>query len=537
MDIRHEKFFTKRWPTILFISLFAFSFHCIRAQNKQIDSLKGVLKISKDDTSKVNVLNLIGRQFFLVTAYDSAAAYADRAKALAEKLGFKKGIANADRGIGNVYTDEGNYQKALEMDLKAFALDSEIENQLGVGKDLGNIGNIYMDQGYYQKALEYDSKALTICQKSKNREGTALNMGNLGNIYYRLGNLSEGLKYYLLALADYKEIGNKNGIARNLGNIGNLYTELKNYPLALEYEVQSLQIAQEMDDKASVARALESIGANYRTQKNYTKSLQNLLLALEIGKEIDLKSSIAVTLGSIGMTYRMMNNYGKTLDYYLQSLQLYNEIGEQGGVAFTYLSIGEVYSAQKKYSLAKDYLDKGLTASKKVGEKNLIETAYQYISCYDTLNGDFRGGMNAYQMFIRYRDSITNEANTKQRVQAEMSYEFEQQQVKDKAEQNKKDALADQDRKKQAVIRNLFIGGFAMMLVFALLIFRGYRQKQKANVIITQQKDEVERQKNLVEEKQKEILDSIHYSKRIQKSLLPTEKFISKNLNRLNNKK
>ena len=38
------------------------------------------------------------------------------------------------------------------------------------------------------------------------------------------------------------------------------------------------------------------------------------------------------------------------------------------------------------------------------------------------------------------------------------------------------------------------------------------------------------------EESRKEILDSIHYAKRIQKAHLPTEKQIEKNLNRLQNK-
>ncbi len=37
---------------------------------------------------------------------------------------------------------------------------------------------------------------------------------------------------------------------------------------------------------------------------------------------------------------------------------------------------------------------------------------------------------------------------------------------------------------------------------------------------------ELEKSKQIIEEKQKEILDSIHYAKRIQKSLLPSEKFI-----------
>ncbi len=50
---------------------------------------------------------------------------------------------------------------------------------------------------------------------------------------------------------------------------------------------------------------------------------------------------------------------------------------------------------------------------------------------------------------------------------------------------------------------------------------------------MTMQSRQIKKQKDLVEEKQKEILDSIHYAKRIQKSLLPTEKYIDKNLDRL----
>lgn len=43
-------------------------------------------------------------------------------------------------------------------------------------------------------------------------------------------------------------------------------------------------------------------------------------------------------------------------------------------------------------------------------------------------------------------------------------------------------------------------------------------------------------QKRLIEEKQKEILDSIHYAKRIQNALMPQEKYITRRLERLQNK-
>ncbi|MBP9794238.1 MAG: hypothetical protein KBC56_09600, partial [Flavobacterium sp.] len=81
---------------------------------------------------------------------------------------------------------------------------------------------------------------------------------------------------------------------------------------------------------------------------------------------------------------------------------------------------------------------------------------------------------------------------------------------------------------KQATQRNYLLLGIALLLLFSIYIYRGYKQKQKANEIIALQKEEVEMQKTLVEEKQKEILDSIHYAKRIQESLLPTEKYIER---------
>lgn len=43
----------------------------------------------------------------------------------------------------------------------------------------------------------------------------------------------------------------------------------------------------------------------------------------------------------------------------------------------------------------------------------------------------------------------------------------------------------------------------------------------------------IEEQKGILEEKQKEILDSIQYAKRIQQTLLPSEKSIQKSLNKL----
>ena len=74
------------------------------------------------------------------------------------------------------------------------------------------------------------------------------------------------------------------------------------------------------------------------------------------------------------------------------------------------------------------------------------------------------------------------------------------------------------------------MGGFSLVIILALFILRSYIQKRKDNKLITLQK-------HLVEEKQREILDSIHYAKRIQTALMTNENYINATLNRLNDQR
>lgn len=67
------------------------------------------------------------------------------------------------------------------------------------------------------------------------------------------------------------------------------------------------------------------------------------------------------------------------------------------------------------------------------------------------------------------------------------------------------------------------------MILNAYLISEFVKAKQKAEKQLSEQK-------KMIEEKQKEILDSIHYAKRIQTALITGEKYIERNLNSLNKK-
>ena len=96
---------------------------------------------------------------------------------------------------------------------------------------------------------------------------------------------------------------------------------------------------------------------------------------------------------------------------------------------------------------------------------------------------------------------------------------------------------SEKQAQKNSFIRNLLLFGILSILLILVFVFRSYRIKNKSNILLEQKNTEIAMQKEIVEEKQKEIIDSIHYAKRIQQSLLPTEKYIEKTLIRLNKNK
>ena len=83
--------------------------------------------------------------------------------------------------------------------------------------------------------------------------------------------------------------------------------------------------------------------------------------------------------------------------------------------------------------------------------------------------------------------------------------------------------------KQQTVISIIAALTFITLLLLILAIIAN-RQRRKANQLLSMQKKEVEKQKLLVETKQKEILDSINYAKRIQTALMSSESTFSNHL-------
>ncbi len=503
----------------------------------KVDSMYAVLKTEKEDTNKVSTLISIGFQLIYKANYSVGDSLSEYALQLANRLDYKRGIARALRNIGLINTRHGDAKKALECYKEALKLYEGMNDISGQASVLNSLGNLYDQTGDYAMAIDNFFKVRDMFTSIGNKQGVAIASNNLGIIYLRRGNYPKALDNFLVSLKGFQELGQKNYEMEILLNVGIIYDEQGENDKAYTTDKQVLQMAQETGDKRIEANVLDNLGNLFQKEKKYKEALAYSEKGLKQHEENGEKVEVIASLNDFGQTESHLGNYDTALVAFRKALAIGEDVNYAEGIGSACNNIAATDTLTKNYTEALEYANKGLQMGKKIGSMSLIEDAEGILSSIYARKGDNSNALIHYKAFITARDSIYSNQNTKKMVAEEMNFDFDKKQAEEKAKQDQKNLIAEQERKKQAVIRNSFIVGFALMIALAFFIFRGYREKQKANLIITQQKAEVEQQKELVEhqkaiveEKNKDITDSIHYASRIQHALLTTDEYLGNHL-------
>lgn len=490
-------------PLVKYVLLFPLLFAVADsfAQQNKIDSLLTLLKTDSPDTIKLKHLNQLSWYYNNVGSNENAMVYANSGLLLSGDI----------------------LKKATDPFIRQTAQKGEATSYM-------NIGNAYSDISNFSEAIKNYSISLKIFESIGDKKGTADSYMDIGSINLSQGNYPEAIKNYFASLKIREAMNDKDGIARTYNNIGNVYFAQCNYSEALKNYFASLNISNLIDDKTVTARSYNGIGNVYNSQCNYPEALKYYSTVLKIGEETGNQFFIAGSYNNLGVVYQSQSNYQEALNMYFETLKIGEATDNQVFIATSYNNIGEIFRIQKKYKRAEDYLIKAKELSKEIGLKENLREVYMQLSELDSAIGNFAGAYENHKLYILYRDSLDNEETRKRTIQSQMTFDFEKQEavanVEHKKELENQQALSEVKSRKQKTVLLFVVSGLVLVFVFAGFIFRALRTTRK-------QKNIIELQKQLVEEKQKEILDSIHYARRIQSSLLPSEKYIDRSLNRL----
>ena len=481
---------------ILFV--FFLSLDSLKAQNKNasggpsrtIDSLLTLLEKDKADTNKVNHLNQLFRELLIAGSYDTAILYGEAALSLGKQFDFKRGIASSNGTMGLVYLNKCEYSKALSYFFTALEIDEELGDKIGMEKRFCNIGVVYQGKGDSPKAIENYLKALKIAEELGDKKIQAFIFNNIGNIYKDQGETTKALSNYL----------------------------------------ESLKIAEKILDKQMQASILCNIGLIYQQQKELTTAIDCYFKGLKISKELDNKYLISIIFGNIGNVYKEAGETTKALDYFFKSLKMAEKQGDKQGIAIKSANIGSLYINSKNYVAAEKFLIQALTIDTAIGFLSHAKYTHEELSRLFEIIGKPAKALEHYKKAMAVKDTLFYADKNKEIIRKTMNYEFEKKEAITKAENEKQQVISEEKNRKQKIITWAVVSGLLLVLLFAGFIFRSLRITRKQKQIIEIKNTETELQKKVIEEKNKDIMDSIHYAKHIQNALLREEEHVSMHL-------
>lgn len=513
-----------RYTVLLFFLL-----HAAFSQKGKLDSLRRAYPALREDTARVNTLNLISRQLFLTGKYDSALVCANNARTIAEKSGFRKGAAIALNNIGNVCMNRGKQDDALKNYSDALAIQEAIPDAPGIRKGIAasysNIGGAQVMKGDYGKALDNFFIALSIRKELGDKQDLAISYSNIGIVYYYQGNYPEALKNYLLALKLEKETGDKLAITRTYNNSGNIYLQQKNYREALNSYFSALMLQKEISDRQGIGRSYNNIGAVYFEQKRYDDALKFFLIALGLKSENGDRDGLGRSYLNIGNVYYIQATQPgmppdeklleEALSQFRTAYLILEDVGDKQGMAMAYNNIGTLYISQHKTSDAIAAISKGIAMAKAIGSTEDLKSGYSEMASADSAAGDFKSAYENHKQYMLYRDSLLNDENTRKTVQAQMSFNFEQKENALKAEQEKKEAVYKERIMRQRVAGWSAAGVLVLLLLVSVLLFNRHRLKQKNEYqqkLNQQQKEQAAAVMETQEMERKRIAEDLHDS-------------------------
>jgi serine phosphatase RsbU (regulator of sigma subunit)/Tfp pilus assembly protein PilF len=394
------------------------------------------------------------------------------------------------------------------------------------------ISNIYLGYAYFTdgKLVEckrYWKEAVALAERYNDFENGPPAYNNLAYLYEQQGAISDAIDLYFNSLVFLEKGHDDRGKSAVYNNLSGIYFDLKDFDNAYKYSRLAIAIRIRMKDSAQLAASLNNMGYYLQEQKQYEAALAYYDRALAIMKTKSLKGLMPNTLYNIGTILLKKGEYEKAAEKLNECRELFRDNHNMGGLANSITSLAEI---DLKKGDTREAIKKGeesLKYAKELGFPDPLQHVSEVLYRAYKQTGNNTKALEMHELFTRMKDSVSKEENHKAGIQREMKYLFDKKTIADSIRTAAKINLEQQKHSEEIRRQKLYswagVIGAILMLLVAGISFRAYRTKQKANMIIREQK-------MIVDEKQKEIVDSINYAQRIQYAMLANDELLEKNL-------
>jgi class 3 adenylate cyclase len=530
---------------LLIVALFFLSCLCF-AQNKTMDSLKTKLQSAKHDTTRLRLylalgdacnregkfiygdsaLNLADKLLSQSTnvkqrenileqksgAYNILFAYYTRGNSNDwnkviefikvrlsgyEKAGNKKRMGEALFDIANMYFYKNDTVGFFEHLKKGLDVFLEIKDTVFIVDGYWALSQYYLSIGNFPDAMENLQSAIAISKEMNYKKGIAFSLARLGDMYRDNGENAQALENYQRALSILNETKDTNDLFNVMAAVGGFYYTLHNVDKALEYYNKLIAICNSKNDlDHNVGSVYKWIGIVYKDNKDYVKSLLNFQKSLSVFDSTKENWQTKNVLDEMGAVYNKQGDLVKAIECHLKSLKIAEELKSESGIAWCHHLLAQDYFSQKNFRLAKEYSSRAVAVLKKQIDIKQISEAELLASQIDSASGNGTGAYEHYKKYVLLSNKLKGDEIHKVAQKEKFQNEIDKQ----KAEQEKKNAVAEAVLQRNKQQKYFLFAGLFMAIVF------GYIDNRKKKRITKEKKRSDELLLNILPEEVAEEL-------------------------------
>ncbi|MGZ5471669.1 MAG: SpoIIE family protein phosphatase [Nitrososphaeraceae archaeon] len=366
----------------------------------------------------------------------------------------------------------------VNMGQEAYDYAVGLDYDYGKARAIVNIGMVSFIIGHNAKlAVEQLNQGLDLFKKLNDQKWAANTHLSLGIICNSASN-PEAAMYHALRGIDYYENNVDDTIDRVMGYyiIGTVFKDLKKYDEAEAYFLKGIAPGK-FENIMWMGRIYNGLSNIYTEQEKFNDAIITGLKGLDVLKAGNNEVGMSRSLNDIGLIYKKQKKYDFALDYFFEALKIREKSNLKQFALSSLIDISSIYKVTGEPGKAIEYLKRAATVADDINLPARLAGIYREI-------GDVYKSTNEFEKAFEYLEkymSLTIELHSKER---------------DQKLNNVQDALLQEKLQEIERLRNV----------------------------------ELKNAYSLITEKNKEIMDSIHYAKRIQKTLMASDHILNENL-------
>ena len=330
-------------------------------------------------------------------------------------------------------------------------------------------------------ALQYALQGLQLAQRIKYPQGVAICTNAIGNVYFHTGDNAKALEMYLSYLKMKENLKDLHNLSVAYFNIASVYTEEKDYTHALYYLFKTRAEDEKAKDTSAILYDDYSLGSVYLRMQKIDSALYYTNHSYQFAIYLDDKNMIGAVLNNFGEIYLASNDTTKAEKYYKLSLPYAEAISDYEVLASDHYGLARIYKGKGMLDSSIHYASEAFYIAENAPFfKNALETS-SFLSGLFKIKKQYDSAFHYQELSIAIKDSLFNVEQLK-KVQ---DLKFQ--------EQQRQQSIETEKIKFQNTIK-LFvaIAVAVIILIIAIVLWRNNKEKQKANLLLTEQKNKVE---------------------------------------------